>query len=361
MESDVIINLLSHPAVCLVLVATLLAGCRPSAADTEPVVTVRVDDEAQRVDVLVDGEPFTSYVYSDSIAVLKKPVLFPIRAANGTPITRGYPVQPIPGERVDHPHQVGLWLNYGSVNGLDFWNNSSAIPPERAHEMGTIRHVGIEMAEGGEGKGELAVAAEWLNSDNDVIVRETTRFLFHAAPDLRIIDRLTTLTAGGEDVWFEDNKEGLVGMRVTRALEMPTDERLEVVGPDGGLVASAGSDGATGIYVNSEGVRGYPDVWGMRASWTMLSGVVEGDSVAVAIFDHPDNVGYPTYWHARDYGLFAANPLGQAVFSEGAERLDFSLEAGTSTTFRYRVLIYRGSASPAKMEEWYDQFATAEL
>ncbi|MEX1055632.1 MAG: DUF6807 family protein, partial [Rhodothermales bacterium] len=70
-------------------------------------VEVVANNAEQRVDVLVDGEPFTSYVYTDTLAVLKKPVLFPVRTAEGIPITRGYPLEPRPGERIDHPHQIG--------------------------------------------------------------------------------------------------------------------------------------------------------------------------------------------------------------------------------------------------------------
>ena len=90
------------------------------------------DTAAQRVDVLVDGELFTSYVYSDTLPVLKKPVLYPLRTASGATVTRGYPLDARPGERVDHPHHIGLWFNYGDVEGLDFWNNSDVVPAERA-------------------------------------------------------------------------------------------------------------------------------------------------------------------------------------------------------------------------------------
>jgi hypothetical protein len=195
-----------------------------------PSVEVISDQDGQRVDVLVDGELFTSYVYSDTLAVLKKPVLYPIRAADGLEITRGYPINPRAGERVDHPHQIGSWLNYGDVNGLDFWGNSDAIPDERRDEMGTIRHRSIERTAGGEGMGVLVVAAEWLKPDGEVILDERTRFIFRADANRRAIDRITTLTALDEHVAFDDNKEGMMGLRVTRALEMPADQAVNLVG-----------------------------------------------------------------------------------------------------------------------------------
>jgi len=113
--------------------------------------------------------------------------------------------------------------------------------------------------------------------------------------------------------------------------------------------------GVTGKYYSSEGKIG-TEVWGTRAKWVMLSGIVEGEKVSVAIFDHPDNVGYPTYWHARPYGLFAANPLGQKIFSKGKEELNFALNPGESVTFKYRVVIRSGETTPEQMEALYNQF-----
>src|SRR5262249_215829 len=73
-------------------------------------VQLVANEAAQRVDVLIDGKPFTSYVWPKSV---KKPVLYPLTTASGTIVTRGYPLAPRPGERVDHPHHVGMWFNYG--------------------------------------------------------------------------------------------------------------------------------------------------------------------------------------------------------------------------------------------------------
>src|SRR5256884_4470002 len=182
-------------------------------------VEVVPHDDLRRVDVLVDGKPFTSYIYPTT---LKKPTLYPVRSASGVLVTRGWPLEPRPGERVDHPHQVGLWFDHGDVNGLDFWNNSDAIPPARAAKMGTILHRAVRRAEGGPGEGVLEVTAEWVDYAGTPLLREDTRFVFRAADGLRSIDRITTLTALARPVTFVDNKEGLVGMRVARALEQPS-------------------------------------------------------------------------------------------------------------------------------------------
>ncbi|HET6568826.1 MAG TPA: PmoA family protein, partial [Rhodothermales bacterium] len=317
------------------------AGGDEAPGDVDPLMVELVrHDDAQRVDVLVGGEPFTSYVYTDTLPVLKKPVLYPIMTANGKAITRGFPLDPRPGERVDHPHHIGLWFNYGNVNGLDFWNNSDAIPADRADKMGTIREREIKTVQSGEGEGVLEAVSDWLEPDGKALLRENTRFVFHAYPGgKRAIDRITTLTALDQTVHFDDNKEGVLGLRVTRALEHPSHEPEVFTDASGKAteVAVLNNEGVTGHYRSSEGVEG-EDVWGTRGRWVELSGVVEGDSVTVAILDHPQNVGFPTYWHARGYGLFAANPLGQKQLSGGKDELNYALPAGQSTTFRHRIV-----------------------
>src|SRR5881392_1574703 len=283
----------------------------------------------RRVDVTVDGKPFTSYIWPTT---LKKPTLYPLRAASGVVVTRGWPLDPRPGERVDHPHQIGLWFDHGDVNGLDFWNNSDAIPAARADKMGTILQRAVRSAKSGRGEGTLDVTAEWVNSQGKPLLRENTRFVFRAADGLRGIDRITTLTALGQAVTFTDNKEGLIGMRVARALEQPstTPEVFTDAAGHTTTVPMLNNNGVTGRYRSSEGLVG-DSVWGTRGRWTMLSGTVAGEPMTLAILDHPKNVGFPTYWHARGYGLFAANPLGRKAFTNGKEELNFRLAPGAST------------------------------
>src|SRR5213079_1220113 len=151
--------------------------CLPALgqAQATPRVEVVPRPADRRVDVTVDGKPFTSYIWPTT---LKKPTLYPLRAASGVVVTRGWPLDPRPGERVDHPHQVGLWFDHGDVNGLDFWNNSDAIPAARADKMGTILHRAVRGAKSGRGEGTLDVTAEWVNSQGKPLLREDTRFVF---------------------------------------------------------------------------------------------------------------------------------------------------------------------------------------
>lgn len=331
--------------------ALTAAGAAAQAASAPRVEVVRHDAD-RRVDILVDGQPFTSYIWPTTI---KKPVLFPLRTATGVVVTRGFPARP--PERTDHPHHVGLWLTYENVNGFDFWNNSDAIPASRAPKMGTIVHRAVRGATSGRGQGTLDVTEDWVDGQGKKLLREDTRFVFHAGKNLRSIDRITTLTALDTAVWFHDAKDGMLGMRVTHVLEQPT-EKAEVFTDASGhaTTVAASSEKVTGRYRSSEGLEG-DSVWATRGRWTELTGVVQGEPVTIAILDNPKNVGFPTYWHARGYGLFAANPLGQAAFSKGKERLDFHLAPGQSTTFRYRILILNGPTTPDQIEHYYQEWA----
>jgi hypothetical protein len=317
-------------------------------------VQVVPNEAGRRVDVIIDGKPFTSYIYP---ATLKKPSLFPLRTAKGTLVTRGFPLETRPNERVDHPHHVGLWLNHGNVNGLDFWNNSDGLPAEQAPKMGTILHRRVIEAKGGADRGELAVEADWVKPDGGPLLREQTRYVFRGAADSRTIDRTTTLTALTEKVVFRDSKEGFLGMRVARELEQPSGSRVAYTDASGKPSPPAvNNTGVTGQYVSSEGLKG-DAVWSTRGRWVLLGGTVGSEQVTLAILDHPSNPGYPTHWHARGYGLFAANPLGDKEFGAGNKEFNLTLEPGQSKTFTYRVLILGGAPAPDKIEEASRAFA----
>ena len=337
-------------AVASILCVSLLVT---SGAQTARVQVVP-DEAGRRVDVIIDGKPFTSYIYPTT---LKKPSLFPLRTAKGTLVTRGYPLETRPNERVDHPHHVGLWLNHGNVNGLDFWNNSDAIAAAQAPKMGTIFHRRVVEAKGGADRGELAVEADWVTPDGKTLLREQTRYVFRGTADSRTIDRTTTLTALADQVVFRDSKEGFLGIRVARALEQPA-ERPDVYTDATGKPAprAVNNVGVSGLYVSSEGLKG-DAVWSTRGRWVLLGGTVESEPVTMAILDHPSNPGYPTHWHARGYGLFAANPLGDKEFGAGNKEFNLTLEPGQSKTFRYRVLILSSAPAPEKIEEASRAFA----
>lgn len=334
------------------VILCLAAAVSVGAAGTRVEVTVK--EAERRVEVSIDGQPFTAYIWPTT---LKKPVLYPIRTAGGTLITRGFPLDPRPGERIDHPHHVGLWFNYGDVNGIDFWNNSDSVSAERRPKMGTIVHKAIRSAKGG-AEGVLEVESDWVMPDGSVILSELTKYVFGGTATTRTIDRITTLQAGATRVSMKDNKEGVLGLRVTRALEEPVTKPERFTDAQGRPtdVPTLDNRGVNGEYLTSEGTRGAA-VWGTRGRWNMLSGKVGDEMVSVAIFDAPGNPGYPTYWHARGYGLFAANPLGQKELSGGKEELNFAIEPNQRAVFRHRIHIVTGGLSAEQAEDAWKRFA----
>jgi Methane oxygenase PmoA len=326
-----------------------------SFAQDENVVRVEKNPSEKKVDVYIGEKLFTSFLFPDS---LEKPVLYPLRAANGTIVTRGFPFDPKPGDPTDHPHHIGLWFNFENVNGLDFWNNSYAIPKEKKHLYGWIKTDGIVEIEGGP-KGTLTYHANWTNQQNDVLLEEITKFEFSGTPHQRIIDRSTILRAS-MDVLFTDAKDGMLGIRLAHELQIPVKEDQKFTDNKGNVtVVKGGTDTIPkGNYITSEGKKGN-DVWSTRARWCKVYGKMGIDSVSVTIIDHPKNPNYPTFWHARGYGLFAANPLGEKIFTNGKSVKNLQLKKGETVTFRYRIVIDDGekTVTASQLNKSADEFA----
>jgi hypothetical protein len=308
----------------------------------------------KRVDVMIDGKLFTAYCWPDNVY---KPILYPVLTSGGTEITRGFPLKPREGERNDHMHQVGNWLNYGNVNGYDFWGNGSK--GKRNVNGGEIKHVSVNQLAGGTGEGSMVTTASWIDPSGKELLAERTEFHFIAKGSVRIIDRVTTLTASsGEPVIFKDTKEGMFGIRVARQLELPSEQAVILTDAQGHptTVKKMSNEGVTGNYRSSEGVTG-EKVWSTRAKWMDLYGSIGNEKVSLVICDHPENISYPTYWHARGYGLFAANPLGAKDFTGDKEELNYTIPAGQSLTFKYRIMVSSGNhLTDAEINAYADDF-----
>lgn len=317
-----------------------LLSCSSSKKAESPGSEITIESRVaeKHIDVLIDGKLFTSYAWPDSIM---KPVLFPIINASQTEVTRGYPLRPREGERSDHPHHVGMWLNYGNVNGYDFWGNSFDIPEDTRNKTGGwIRHVRIGETQSGKNIATLETFSSWQDPTGKQLLEEKTEFFFITEGTTRIIDRVTTLTATNGDVNFKDTKEGMFAIRVARALELPSTEEVTLTDASGNptTVKQMSNEGVTGNYESSEGIKG-DSVWGTKAKWMNLYGYFGDEKVSLVIVDHPKNPGYPTYWHARGYGLFSVNPFGAFDFTKGKESMNFSIVNGKSATLRYRVIV----------------------
>jgi hypothetical protein len=332
----------------------LVFSCKGPSGEQDVKISIVPSEAERKVDIYIDGKFFTSYHWPETVY---KPVLYPVFTAGGTEITRGFPLKPRIGEQTDHLHQVGIWLNYGNVNGLDFWGNGHR--GVREPGGGEIRHKEIERMQSKNGEGLLVASAEWLTPSGKVLLHERTEFHFLAKGSSRIIDRITTLTAADTTVLFKDTKEGMFGIRVARQLELPSRSGVILIDSTGNPSKTRDTlnTGVSGNYLSSEGLQG-DAVWGTRAKWMNLYGTIGNEKVSVAVCDHPRNPGYPTYWHARGYGLFAANPLGWKDFTKGIEEFNFSIEAKEKATFRYRIIISSGTLpDPEELNALSEEFA----
>jgi len=338
-----------------IIVFSVAFFCMAACGNENKGITFLPDEAQRKVDVLYDGKLFTSYIYP---ADLEKPVLYPIYTAKGTVITRGFPRDPRPNERADHPHHVGAWLNFGDVNGLDFWNNSFAVPADKKSEYGSIRQRKIVTVQNGAKQGILEIEADWVDHTEKVLLKEETKFVFSGEGDWRIIERTTKLTAQQEAVTFTDNKEGMIAIRMDRAFEEPSDQ------PDFYLDAKGNptemrvvnNEGMNGVYRNSEGLE-KGAVWGKQTKWVSLSAEKEGEKISVAIIDHKHNPGYPAHSHARGYGLFSTNNLGAQAFDPDAPVFKLTLTPGQSTTFRHLIIVKtNGFITDDEMNQQFARF-----
>ena len=319
-------------------------------------ISFAVKENEKKVDVIIGGKLFTSYCWPDNVM---KPVLYPVMTSAGTEITRGYPMKPRAGERVDHPHHIGIWFNYGDVDGFDFWNNSTAIPADKKSGYGTVKHIKINELKEGNGEALMVTTESWIDPSGKELLSEKTDYHFIASGSTRIIDRVSTLTAVDKTVSMKDNKEGMIAIRVARQLELPSKDEVVMTDAQGNptTVKKMSNEGVSGSFRSSEGIKD-DAVWSTRGKWMDLNGTIGKEKIAIVICDHPKNQSYPTYWHARGYGLFAANPLGWSVFTKGKEVLNYAIPAGKSSVFRYRFIIHSGAdLTDNEINKYADNFA----
>jgi hypothetical protein len=340
-------NRLLYPISVIFLLFSL-----QSAAQKVKIVN---NEKARKIDVFIDGKPFTTYCYPVDI---EKPFLFPVNAPDGSVITRGYPIAPRKGERIDHPHHIGLWFNHGNINGLDFWNNSSVIPVAEKDKYGHIVVTRILKAESGK-KGRLEVLSDWKDNKEKTVLTEHSVYIFSGEKDLWTIDHISELKASEGDVTISDSKEGMFAIRVDRAFEMPSNESLIFTDANGKPTEVKATDntGVTGMYTSSNGKTG-DAVWGTRNSWVVLTGTKDGTPVSMAMFDNPKNNGFPAYSHARGYGLFSINNMGSRSYDPSKEELVVKIPKGGSIKLVHRFCVQSGSAiTSAEAEKIFKSFS----
>jgi hypothetical protein len=287
-----------------------------------------------KVTVKLGGELFTEYIYEGH----SKPILYPVLGPGGQPMTRNYPMKDdVDNEARDHPHQKSIWFTHGSINGSDFWLEYTS--PNSKRQPGQVVQVALKT----EGNA-IETENEWYSPDKKLLCKDKRKVSFGTTEPGRYIDYQVTFQATEGDVVFGDTKEGMMGVRTHPRLRLTDDEKR-------------GCHTVAGECMNSEGIEGR-DIWGKRAKWVSYWAPFDGRTLGISIFDHPTNLRHPTWWHARTYGLVAANPFGIHNFeNKPAGTGDYTLEKGKSLTFRYRFVFHAGDAKEANIAGEFAKFA----
>jgi hypothetical protein len=282
--------------------------------------------------ITIAGQPYSDFYYGPAHT---KPFLAPLRTASGLIVTRKWPMENAEGDSHDHPHHRGLFIGFGDINGINFWETETESTPsgDNPKTKGTIALKSIGDMKPGKQSGSIEMTFNWQSPDKNVVLEETRVLTFGTGKETRMIDVDSTFTAK-TDAQFGDTKEGFFAIRVADSI--------------------AGKNG--GIMTNSEGAQTEKNVWGKRADWVDYDGTVEGQKVGIVIFDNPANPNHPPRWHSRDYGLFAVNPFGVKEFDKTAPAGGYLIKAGQQARFRYRVVIHPGDYSKKKIAELYDAY-----
>lgn len=300
---------------------------KAQSAGTRSRSGVKVTQLSDRVTVEIDGTPFTEYCHTAK----PRPYFYPVMGPTGAAVIRHWPMAEKPDEARDHPHHKSLWFTHGDVNGVDFWADGET--------RGRIVHDKFVEVSSGPQVGVITSQNNWIAPDGRTICTDTRRHRFSGGPDTRILDFEVTIHASHGELVFGDTKEGSMAIRLAPTMR---------------LKGSVGQ----GHIVNSEGVRDGA-TWGKRAAWCDYYGPVDGEIVGVAIFDHPGNPRHPTWWHVRDYGLFAANPFGIHDFErKPAGTGNLVVPAGESVTFKWRFYFHKGNEIEGKVAERYQEYAS---
>lgn len=300
---------------------------------------VKLTQKDSQIDMEVDGTPFSTLFFG---ADALKPYMHPLRAADGTAVTRGYPMLNTPGEPHDHPHHKGLWFTHGDVNGIDFWSPEGAKDPNKKGRVVLDKVVEVKS---GDKSGTMTLVFDWKTPDGKTLLTETRKTTIYSDPKLRVVDFDITLKAL-DKAKFGDTKEGTFAIRLAAPLDEPTGkERPGIATP-------------TGKMIDAEGKEGEKNVWGKRSPWVDYSGEINGEKLGIAIFDHPENPKHPAYWHSRSYGLFAVNIFGEHdYYNDKSRDGSLTLEPGQSWRFRYRVIIHPGGTAEAHIADLYHKYA----
>jgi Methane oxygenase PmoA len=288
--------------------------------------------EGANVKVLVDGNLFTEYL-SDQAT---KPYYYPVIGPTGAAITRHHPMKAVEGEAKDHNHQRSLWFSHMNVNGYDFWG-SDPLNKSKKND-GKIKETAKKTLVAGPVLGRIRTTDDWLGPDGKRVCEDERVVTIYDVESARVLDFDVRVKATDAPVTFFDNKDGTFGLRVASSMDV-----------------LHGKVKGQGKITNAEGITD-DDAWGKASSWVDYVGPVDGQIVGVAILNHPDSFRYPTTWHVRNYGLFAANPFGWHDFGMKKSG-DHTIPGGESIRFGYRIIFHKGDTASARLDAAFQGYA----
>ena len=287
---------------------------------------VKVQSEAEQILVTING---TSFAALHKGADANKPYLSPLLTASGKHVTRGFPMERIPGEATDHPHQRGMWIGYEHLSGENMWEIDPADPQPHS---GKIQFQKVIETHDGEKSGGFTITAQWLNEDSKPVIDETLSLTFYAQPaDSRMFDVDLRLKAIKLST-FEDARDGLIGFRLAHAF----------------------AEDHGGKVVNAEGIQGADKIEGTHSNWIDWQTDLDGEKVGLAVMNHPANHRAPTAWRLKPFGLVFANPFAQRYYDKSRSDGSMSLQPSDELRLRYRVFIHPGNSNVA---EFYKEFS----
>jgi len=330
--------------IAIFVVAVLLIQPTEPSAQEKSSLSIHREKTKDKdyFDIMAGKELITRYHITQSAP---KPIFWPVNAPGGVPLTRDWPMIPdAPDNTKDHPHQQSAWFCHGDIipegivvkdkikgiEGVDFWSIA------KGHGNMVCTYAAEPKVD--KNRIRLATKNEWRTADGVKIMDEARDIYVYDFGKARLIVLNIDLHASVCPIVFGDTKEGAMGIRIS-------DKITEV-------------KGGKGKIQNAEGKVGEKNCWGQIANWCDYSGPIDGKTVGLAVLADPKNA-YPSCWHARGYGLMAANPFGRekARFPGVAGKKELvRLAKGEHLKLRYAMLLHQGDAETGNVAEYYQRF-----
>ena len=259
------------------------------------------------MEIRLEGKRFATFVFND--LKTPRPYFANVDAPGGHRATRNHPVQP--GDDQDHPHHTGVFFTFGDLNGVDFWHMRGAVEH--------LRFVKEPVVEDGELR--FSVESRYLSPDGEtVFCNEVLRHTVRITKFGYAIDYDVTLAPKDKPMVIGSKEEGGIAVRVATPIAVTSGKRGQMVDDSGRVNGKA--------------------IWGQQAHWVDYSGQVDGQHVGVTVMADPSNFSR-CWWHARDYGLFAANPFGP-LNAKGKQKV---VKKGEALRLKYTVLFHTSNSS----------------